>query len=249
TDILDADEKQLTKLGIKKDRFDIIKPGALILDRILKKLPIKKVITSGVGVREGVFLSDLLRNSKDRFPTHYNTSVRYIIDTHISQKDFSNQLNSLTKKIFDLTHTYLGIETHYRRELAISAKLYPSGNNIHFFSKNKHTYYILQSALEYGFTHKQITLISTLCKYAKKKLPSNSHIKKYETLLPDTKTLNALSYILSLAIALLTHRPRNIDFKIKFEDEILKIDSKETLRISKESVDKLESLKALKVTF
>ncbi len=248
-EILKADEKKLTKLGIKKDRFDIIKPGVLILDRILKKLPIKKVITSGVGVREGVFLSDLLRGAKDRFPTHYNTSVRYIIDAHVAEKNFSNQLNSLTKKIFDLTHSHLNIETHFRKELSISAKLYPSGNTIHFFSKNKHTYYILQSALEYGFTHEEITLISTLCKYAKRKLPSKSHMQKYGELLPNIKTLNALSYILSLAIALLTHRPRNIDFDMNFENGVLKINSTKTLRLSKESVNKLEALKILKVTF
>jgi exopolyphosphatase/guanosine-5'-triphosphate,3'-diphosphate pyrophosphatase len=248
-DILDADNKKLEKLGIKKDRFDVIKPGALILQRIIKKLPIDEVITSGVGVREGVFLSDLLRNSKDKFPTHYNTSVRYIIDAHIAENGFSNQLNALTKKIFDLTYKHLDIPIHHRKELSIAAKLYPSGNTVHFFSKNKHTYYLLQSALEYGFTHKQITLISTLCKYAKKKLPSDSHIKQYKELLPKTKTLYALSYILSISVALLTHRPRNFDFDLEFEDGVLKIISDDTLRLSKESIDKLEGIKDLKVLF
>ena len=247
--VLDADEDELSKLGIKKDRFDVIKPGALILQRIIKKLPINKVITSGVGVREGVFLSDLLRNSKHRFPTHYNPSVRYIIDAHVAEKNFSNQLNSLTKKIFDLTYKHLDIQTHYRRELSIASKLYPSGNTIHFFSKNKHTYYLLQSALEYGFTHEQIMLISTLCKYAKKKLPSDTHTKQYEKLLPDTKILHALSYILSVSIALLTHRPRNIDFDLEFKDGELKVISEETLRLSKESVVKLEDIKDFKITF
>ncbi len=249
TSILDANEDELKNLGIKSDRFDIIKPGVLILQRVLKKLSIKKVITSGVGVREGVFLADFLRGSKDKFPTHYNTSVRYILDSHVDEKNFSNQLNSLSKKLFDLTYKHLGIYESYRYELSLAAKLYPSGNSIHFFSKNKHSYYLLQSALEYGFTHNQITLIATLCKYAKKKMPSSSHIEKYSELLPEIKTLNALSYILSLSISLLIHRPRNIDFKFGFDDGVLEIESKMPLHLCKEAVNKLESIENLKVVF
>ncbi|WP_321778774.1 Ppx/GppA phosphatase family protein [Sulfurimonas sp.] len=247
--VLDANEKELLSLGIRSDRFDIIKPGALILQRVLKKLLIKKIITSGVGVREGVFLSDLLRGSKDKFPTHYNTSMRYLLDAHVSEKKFANLLNSLAKKIFDLTHKHLGIDKKYRKDLAMAAKLYPSGGDVHFYSKNKHSYYLVQSALEYGVTHNQITLIATLCKYAKKKLPSSSHLQKYALLLPDTNTTNALSYLLSLSISLLVHRPRNIDFELVFCEGILKIKSSKNLCLSKEAVEKLEVIENLKTEF
>lgn len=247
--VLKADHKELAELNIKSERFDIIKPGVLILQRVLKKLCIKKVVTSGVGVREGVFLSDLLRGSKDKFPTHYNTSMRYILDAHVSEKNFANLLNSLAKKIFDLTYEHLGIDKQYRKDLAMAAKLYPSGGDVHFYSKNKHSYYLVQSALEYGVTHNQITLIATLCKYAKKKLPSSSHLQKYSVLLPDVNTTNALSYLLSLSISLLVHRPRNIDFDLVFCDGILKVESKKKLYLSKEAVEKLEAIENLKTEF
>ena len=249
SDILKADEKQLKKLGIKNDRFDVIKPGALILNRVLKRTNIKKLITSGVGVREGVYLSDLLRNSKDKFPHNYNTSVRYLIDSHTIDKSFSNQLNSLAKKLFDETHKHLGIDEKYRQDFAIAAKLYSTGSSIHFYSKHKHSYYLIQNALEYGFTHKQIILIATLVRYAKRKLPSYEHVNKYQSLLPKTDTLNALSYLLSLAIALLSHKPRNIDFKCSFKDGILSIESKNTLYLSKEAVKKLDNIKGFKIKF
>ena len=247
--LLKADEKELKSLGIKNERFDIIKPGAIILQRVLAKLSIQNVMASGVGVREGVYLSDLLRGAKDRFPTHYNTSVKYILDAHVDDKDFSNQLSHLCKKIFDITHEHLNISKEYRKDLSIAAKLYPSGNSIHFFSKNKHSYYLIQSALEYGFTHSQITLIATLCNYAKRKLPSVSHVQKYAQLLPDTKTLNELSYIISLSISLLSHRPRNIDFELKFNDGVLSVESNKPLRLSKEAVNKLSTIKNLRIDF
>jgi len=238
--ILDADESKLKELGIKSNRFDVIKPGALILKRVLKKLSLSKVITSGVGVREGVYLSDLLRNSNHKFPHNYNTSVAYLIDSHIPHSHYSNLLNKLSKMLFDLTKEHFGLDECYRYELGLAAKLYPSGSNVHFYSKNKHAYYLIQSALEYGFTHANITLIATLAKYAKNKLPAESHLLKYAQLLPDAKTTNALSFLLSLTIILLSHRPRNLDFKMSFEDGVLYIDSKRDLYIAQDSIGRLE---------
>lgn len=239
-DVFDADESGLKELGIKSNRFDVIKPGVLILKRLLKKLSISKVITSGVGVREGVYLSDLLRNSNHKFPHNYNTSVAYLIDSHIPHTHYSNQLSKLSKKLFDLTKEHFGLDECYRYELGLAAKLYPSGSNVHFYSKNKHAYYLIQSALEYGFTHSNITLIATLTKYAKNKLPAESHLQKYAQLLPDAKTTNALSFLLSLTITLLSHRPKNLDFEMSFEEGVLYIDSKRNLYIAQDSISRLE---------
>jgi exopolyphosphatase/guanosine-5'-triphosphate,3'-diphosphate pyrophosphatase len=242
SNILNADEADLKKFGIASNRFDVIKPGALILDRVLKKMAPLTALTSGAGVREGVYLCDLLRGSKGKLPSNYNTSVRYIIDSHIQDSSFSNQLNQLSKKLFDLTFEHFSINMQYRYELAVASKLYPAGGNVHFYSKNKHSYYLIQTALEYGFTHEQIVLISTLVKYAKKKLPEDSHLQKYASLLPNTKTLNYLSYLLSLSIALLSHRPRNIDFDLIFEDGVLKVESQNNLYLSEEAVKKLDCI-------
>lgn len=241
--ILVSDEDDLEKLGIKNSRFDIIKPGALILLRVFKKFKVKNLITSGVGVREGVFLADLLRTAKDRFPPNYNTSMRYILDSHVDNLAYANQLCRVTKELFDLTHQTLNIDRNYRYELAIAAKLYISGSSIHYYSHNRHSYYLIEDALEFGFTHKQIILIATLARYAKRKLPSSEHVDKFRNLLPDTDQLNSLSYLLSLGVALLSHQPRNIDFTLSFEKGELKIESKNSLYLAKESIEKLEVIK------
>lgn len=248
-DILGANEAKLKKLGIKSDRFDVIKPGALILHRVLKKVTTQKLISSGVGVREGVYLADLLRNSKHKLPENYNTSVRYLIDSYISEKEYANQLNSLSKTIFDLVAVPLSLDSKYRYELATAAKLYPIGNNIHFYSKNKHSYYLIQSALEYGFTHAQITLIATLTRFAKSKAPSALHLNKYKALLPQKRELTILSYILSLSISLLSHRPRNIDFRLELEGKVLKVISENELYLVKDAIKKLQPIKELKLDF
>ena len=238
--VLDTrNDTELLQLEIKENRLDVIKPGTLILQRVMNKIHIENIITSGVGVREGVYLSDLLRNSKHKFPANFNTSVKYLLDASLSDTSFSSQLNKVAKKLFDLTSDYFNIDKKYRYELGIAAKLYPIGSSVHFFSQNKHTYYLIQNALEYGFTHHSNTLIATLSKYAKSKLPASSHLKKYEELLPSEHTTVALSFLLSLSISLLSHRPRNTDFDMHFKDGVLTIDSSSKLYISREAVSKL----------
>lgn len=247
--ILHADENELISIGIKSNRLDVIKPGALILQRVFKKLTFEKTITSGVGVREGVYLNDLLRNSKNKFPHNYNTSVRYILDTHVKNMRYSNQLSLVSKKLFDLSYEHLNIDKKYREELAIASLLYPSGKNIHFYSQNKHSYHLIKSTLEYGFTHAQIMLIATLARYAKNKFPAQSHLEKYKDLLPDTKTVNYLSYIISISAALLSHKPRSIDFELGFENGVIQVDSTKRLYLSKESLVKISEIEGLKTIF
>ncbi|MBE0514152.1 Ppx/GppA phosphatase family protein [Sulfurimonas sp.] len=249
--IINSDEDELKNLGIKSSRFDVIKPGALILLRVLERFKIEKLVTSGAGVREGLFLTDLLRNSNDRFPPNYNSSVRYILDAHVDNLSYANQLCKVSKMLFDLMHKELKIEEKYRYELAIAAKLCMSGNNIHYYSHNKNSYNLIKDALEFGFTHEQIILIATLTRYAKRKLPSQSHIQKFKNLLPDSAQLEALSYLLSLAVTLLSHYPRNIDFTLSFEESKLKVESKNSLYLAKESVNKLETLtnKSIEISF
>jgi len=247
--ILSSNEDELKKLHIKKARYDIIKPGALILSRILQKFNIKKLITSGVGVREGLYLTDLLRNSKDKLPLNYNASVRYILDLHVDNKDYANQLSKLAKNIFDLTYEFLEIDKKYRYELGLVAKLFTSGSNMHFYSQHKHNYHLLQNALEYGFTHQQTMLIATLSRYANRKNPSPIHVEKYAELLPSVEILNKLTNLLSLSISLLRHRPRNIDFEMKFDNDTLNISSKNKLYLAQESVKKLSSLENLEINF
>jgi len=248
--ILKADTKELALLHIDENRLDIIKSGVLIVERILLKFNIKKIITSGVGVREGVYVADLLRHSKGRFPLNYNPSMRYILDRYVDDSRYSNQLNKITKNLFDLTHSSLDISKKHRKALSIAAKLYPAGASIHLYSQNKHSYYLIQTALEYGYTHKEIILIATIVKYATKKSLSNKHMKKYKELLPSEKTVQKLSMLLSIAIALLSHRPRNIDFKLSMQEKnTLLVESPKNLYLAQDRIKKLSLNKDFKIKF
>lgn len=248
--IMDANEKGLKRLYIKPDRYDVIKPGSLIIAELLKrKSDITKLITSGVGVREGVYLSDLLRHQKEVFPTNFNPSVRYLLDSYITDTNHSNQLAKVAKEIFELTAKSYNIEDKYKRELVIAAKLSPIGATLHNYSSNQHSYYLIQTALEYGFTHKEIILIATLTRYAKRRAPSSAHIDEYKNILPDEEVAEFLSFIISLSSALLTHRPRNLSYKFSFTQNCLHVSSNDNLYLVKESVKNLQFPKRIRVEF
>ncbi|MEA1916893.1 MAG: Ppx/GppA phosphatase family protein [Campylobacterota bacterium] len=247
--ILSSNENQLKELGVKKERFDVIKPGVLILMRVAKYLSTDTLTCSGVGVREGVFLADLLRNSNHKFPNNFNTSLKSLQDKHCEQPRYTNMLAKVCKNLFELLHVELQIESQHLNSLTTAAKLSKIGGSLHFYSLHQHSYYLIQSALEYGYTHQENVLISTLVRFQKRRLPSSEHYEKYKTLLPNIETLNVLSFILSLSDTLLIHQPRNIDFELKFEENTVKIISKEKMHLAKERAALLKTPKKLNIEF
>ena len=216
--ILDAGPKKLRSLFIKPDRFDTIKPGTLILERIIRHTKSKTLLCSGVGVREGVFLSDLLRNNGDKFPANYNPSVRYLLDMYSIHSDHALQCSHLSKRIFDLLHLSLGINATYRHELSIAAKLLSIGVGIRYYAYQRHSHYLAMSALDYALNHSQIALISHLLLFKKGHsssdlIPKNS----YGSLLPDEATLDSLSAILWLSHVLLAARINAADITLEMD--------------------------------
>jgi exopolyphosphatase/guanosine-5'-triphosphate,3'-diphosphate pyrophosphatase len=249
--VMDADIKTLKRLGVKPDRFDVIKPGTLILLRVIERLAGKEMVTSGVGVREGVFLSDLLRNSAYRFPENYNPSMRYLMDRYIPEKRQVNNIAALTRTLFDLMREPFSLSETYREDLITAAKLSKIGASLHFYSFHQHSYYLTQTALEYGYSHAQVMLISTLLRFQKRKRPKKVHREAYDILLPDDRTLELLSFIIALADTLMSDYARTPTFKLSLKDnKIILVDQQgRELYLAKEALGSIDHPKGLSVKF
>lgn len=247
--IMDAAPKKLKSLFIKPDRFDTIKPGTLILDRIIRHIQAQTLICSGVGVREGVFLSDMLRNSGDTFPANYNPSVRYLLDTYAQHSTHAQQCAHLSKQLFTLLHIPLGIDPSYQYELAIAAKLLSIGIGIRYYAYQRHSHYLAMSALDYGLTHPQLALISHLLLF-KKGSSSSSLIPKdgYGKLLPDNATVDALSSLLWLSHILLAARVNASDIGLEIKENTLVISGK-SIYLAREQLKNVVLPKNLTVIF
>ena len=237
--IMEASPKKLKSLHIKADRFDTIKPGTLILQRISIRLKAEEFICSGVGVREGVYLSDLLRNSGDRFPQNYNPSLRYLLDTYGTFSNHGTQCSALAKHLFELIHIHLEIPASFRTQLIMAAKLLPIGLGVRYYAYQKHSHYLALNALNYGLSHSQIALVSHLLLFKKGHtssdlIPKNS----YESLLPATKILDALYTILWLAHILLAQRSSASSLTVSFCDGQLTVEGKD-LYLAREQLKNL----------
>jgi len=236
--IKNAQTSQLGKFNIKKDRIDTIREGLYIFDAISQKLKVKNITTSGAGVREGIYLCDLLRNSNHTFNPNFKLSMRSLID-RFGEKDRQNSsIVRYTKDLFASLEYLHQIDEKYLDILTASAKLYNIGIKLNFYQKNLHSYYFIINNLNFGYSHKDKILIAILIKYHMKKLPSKDDLKAYEGLLPDIKIVNWLSFILSLSNCLHKDLSKN-KFEFEYSNHTLHVKSIKKLYLAKECIKKL----------
>jgi exopolyphosphatase/guanosine-5'-triphosphate,3'-diphosphate pyrophosphatase len=237
--IAHASVMKLGKLGIKKERLDTIRPGALILSRVVERLGAKRVMTSGAGVREGVFLSDLLRNQNHLFPAGFNPSVRSLHDRFCDDPKFSARLAATARSLFGALQEPCHLPESMLYEVETAARLSPIGIRLNYYGFHKHSAYFVLNQLEYGFTHQQMILIATLIRFNKRRLPKESFTKPYKRLLPHGTVLSWLSYIVSLAQAIHTNRA-NQPVTCHFKKGVLRIEAPFEIYLAAERIKTLE---------
>ena len=197
--ILKMSDEELLKIGVKPERLDVIRPGTLIFIEAIKYLKGKKIITSGVGVREGVFLTDLLRNHNHRFPENFNPSVRTIIDVYQIDRKIASYETKIALKVFDLLKDEFKLSEKYKMHLTYAIKLSRAGELVDFYEAHKHTDYILLNSLHYGFRHCDRLLISKIIRFHKRKKIKKREIEKFKCLLPKKEIVEKLCNIFWVA--------------------------------------------------
>lgn len=239
--IYSAKQDELRSFGIKEDRLDCIQGGALIFKLALEKFHTQEIITSGVGVREGVFLCDILRNLRHKFPVNFNPSIRNIKDRFIKNQEKSKITKKLANRILLAQKKFNLISDDFFFHLSASAELCDAGTSLNFYEKNHHCSYLLFNGLNYALTHKDRLIISILAKYSGKKIPTS--LEPYAFLLPPLRTLQILSFFLSVADCL-SENPSPLDFTFSFEKSgeenfILNINHTDFSYLIKEKMQKL----------
>jgi len=238
--------KELKQLGVKKDRFDTIKEGTFIFKTILDELDVSKVITSGAGVREGVYLTDLLRSNNCKFPANYNVSVRSLLDRFEIDKKQSAFFGNNAAKIFDALKPLHELEDKYRTLLVVASKLHSLGSTLNFYKSNDNTFDFILNGLNYDFLHTSRVVIAHTIKFSKKSLPTKKDLIEYEELLPKLEVMKWMSFMISLNILINQDLSRpNIEYTL--EGKTLKVESDNLSFLIRSNIDKLELPKSLKL--
>jgi len=234
-----TNSKELKTLGIRKDRYDTIISGTLIFTTILEYLSIKKVVTSGVGVREGLYLTDILRTSNHKFPSNFNISVKSLLDRFTSCDKQTAYLGNNISKIFDILQPLHNLDVKYKSHLIIAAKLQQIGISLNYYKNTSHSANYILNGLSYGFSHKSRILIASIIKHSKNSLPSYNDLEKYDTLLPNILIVQWLSFMHSLNKTLnLEFTRESFDYTIEHNKLIIK--SKNDLYLVKQDLNKLK---------
>jgi len=227
TNIIDAkNNKELKQLGVQKDRYDTIVVGTFIFKTILDYFNVQKVITSSVGVREGVYLCDLLRTSNHKFPSNFNISLRSLLDRFIDDDSQTAYLGNNAKKIFDILKPLHKLDEKYRSILVIASKLQQVGLSLGFDQNEDHAFFYILNGLDYDFTHEDKILIAIVAKFTKKALPKKEDIVKYQQLLPNLEIVQWLNYMMTLNISLNSEFSKTT-YKYNLKDKNLIIESKD----------------------
>jgi len=202
--IASAQVSELKGLGIKKERFDTVREGALICHLVAKKLHAKNVITSGVGVREGMFLKNLLRPAY-KLPRGFSPSLRSLQDRFCK-----SPLGLVTKhcsELFSLLGEACKFEKTQLHPLLVASKLCNIGESIGVSGEAENAAFITKKALAFGFDHQKRLLVAKILESKGKK----ANLGAFEELLPSTKVVHALSFVLYVA-KVLAHTEAGFSF-------------------------------------
>ncbi len=241
-DIIYANTANLQNLYIKKGRYDTIKEGTLIFVEILKIIKAKEVITSGVGVREGVFLKDLLQAPKYKFPSTLNPSLKSILDRFdilTAKESQASHRIAIVSSLYTIFHEKFGVDTKYQKELYTALRLSNIGKTLRIYDAKKHAFYIAMQELNFGFTHKEMILISVLLRMDGSSLLYKPLCTSYKALLPKKEELKYLSFMYTLSL-LLHDNSNSANIEFVYANNTLTIYSNQSLYHAKENIILLE---------
>ena len=242
TDITGSSAKGLKKFYIKQNRFDTIREGSLIFTEILEHIGAQELISSGVGVREGLFLKDLLRHSGLQFPKGLNPSIRSIQDRfdNLTAEDSSaSHRIKVASDLYTICHNEFGLSLDFKASLNAALKLSNIGKTLTIYKAGQHAFYIAMQELNYAFNHQEMLLISLLLRSSKSSLYDKSLYQEYKTLLPKKEPMRCLSFIYNLTI-LLHENANEAKFSFEYNKQILTIHSDQSIYHSKEAIKSLK---------
>jgi len=241
-DIVHSSSSNLSNLNLKESRFDTIREGSLIFVEILNTIQAREVVTSGVGVREGLFLKDLLRNSGLQFPKELNPSTRSILDRFDNLTPKSSSAShriKIASQLYAICHNEFSLSQEYHSLLDTALRVSNIGKTLTIYKSRQHAFYIAMAELNYGFTHQEMLLVSTLLRTYGNSILKKSLYQSYKELLPPKKSLKCLSFIYNLTI-LIHENTNGADIEFSYRDEILTIRSNQSLYHAIESIIKLD---------
>ncbi len=180
--LLSMPPHQRRKLApLSERRAEIIVPGVLIMQTIMKMLEIKEVVLSERALREGLVVNWMFQEGllKDRFSlqgsirqrTVIHQVERFSVDRHRSER-VANFALSIYNNTVGLLHNDKGPGKDL---LWAAAMLHSCGQHINLGSYHKHSWYLIRHGELLGYSQAEHLMIAAIARYHRKSLPKKRH--------------------------------------------------------------------------
>jgi exopolyphosphatase/guanosine-5'-triphosphate,3'-diphosphate pyrophosphatase len=199
-----ADYKQRLKIpGLSSERADIIVAGSTIIKCLFEATGANRLIVSGCGLREGLFLrhylartgqpeiiGDILLHSTHNMLLFYKGNAPHAY--HVAD---------LAESMFDGWQDLHSFDDRDRRLLKVAALLHDIGITVSYYNHPRHSAYLVENARLFGLTHREQMLTAVVAGWHEG--PSTGYMRNrlYSEFLDDADWRKARKMALLLALA------------------------------------------------
>lgn len=142
--------------GLSNDRVDIILAGVSIIDVLFKVTASKKMITSGYGVRDGLFYEYYFSVFQE--PNHILTdvlqhSVKIMQNLYHVDLEHAARVTLFADKMFAAWFALHRLPKNYAKILKVASLLHDVGISINYYNHEQHSAYLIESIQLFGLSH------------------------------------------------------------------------------------------------
>ncbi len=208
--------------GLKRDRADIILPGAMVILTIMDRLQIDSLTVSQNGLREGVFFEQFWQHLS--YPVMADVrrySVLNMARIYQYQKHHASHVRYLAGRLFEQLVPLHGYGLAEHELLDAAAMLHDLGTIISYNDHHKHSQTLIVNGGLPGYSPREIALIALLTRYHRQGTPT---LSEYQLLMHegDDVLLTRLAAILRLAEYLERGRNATVDdVTVTWDDDSL----------------------------
>ncbi len=192
--------------GLSEERNDLILAGCSIINCLLEATGCKTIITSGCGLREGLFYDYYFKLHNmpliaENILEHSRNNVLGLTGLNI---EHAQRVKDLAMCMFRSWQELHQLPSSYEPLLETAAVLHDIGITINYYSHQRHSAYMVQNAMLFGLTHKEQMMTSAIAGWHNGVSKNYYRTKFYTELLNDDDWLvvNRLSCFLALAEAM-----------------------------------------------
>lgn len=190
--------------GLHADRADIIVAGLTVIERLMKRFLVERLLIHDQGVRDGLLLRTVRRViGREGQPAPTATDplegVRQFATACAVEPTHSQQVTRLVMQLFAQLREPLGLTATDGRLLEAAALLHEVGYLINYEKHHQHSYHLILHGNLRGLAPREREIVANVARYHTRSAPKRRHPNFSRLPAADRETVLRLSALLRVA--------------------------------------------------